>query len=117
MTLKVVIAGTFFLFLLSLSCLGFFLFFVDPEFLSFSGFIFFYASAFGWLFSMFFLAGYFAGGKRSRAFVGALPRRAALLALLAILSLLFEHLSIFSAYVFVALIVSLGCAEYYFLRR
>jgi len=112
MASKFVLAGVLLLFLLSLCSLGFFLFFVDPEYLSFSGFALFYVSTFGWLFSIFFLAGYYARGKHSRVFRRALPRRAGLLALLATGTLFFEHLNILSLYVFGTLLLVLLLVEY-----
>jgi len=117
MAMKIAIGGAFFLFVLSLGLIGFFLFFIDPEFLSASGFLLFYAGIFGWIFSVFFLAGMFAGGRKSRSFVRAWPRRAALLALLAVLSLFFEHINIFSVYIFIALIAALVGTEFYLARR
>ncbi len=117
MTLRVAVAGMLLLFLLSLSSLVFFLFFVDPAYLSMSGFLLFYASLCAWLWSVFFLLGHFAFGRATRTFVEMLSRRALLLALLATASVFFEHLNLFSLYLFVALVAVLAFAEYKLARR
>lgn len=117
MTVRVALLGLWLLFALSLAVLGVFLFFVDPAYLAFSGFLFFYAVLFAWLWSVFVLAGYFAFGRRRRTFPAGWPRRSALLALLAAATIFFQHMHILSVYTLLGLVLAAGGMEYYSIKR
>ncbi|MBI1755462.1 hypothetical protein HY250_03135 [Candidatus Azambacteria bacterium] len=96
----------------------FFLFLVDPAYLSFSGFLLFYLSVFAWVWSFFLLGGHFLlGGRKKRSLGGAFARRTALLALLVATSIFLSHTNLFSLYAFIALLALVIFAEYMFMRR
>lgn len=117
MTVRVALLGLWFVFVLSLAVLAVFLFFVDPAYLAFSGFLFFYACLFAWLWSVFTLAGYFALGRARRRFPVGWSRRSALLALLASATIFFQHINILSVYTLLVLILIVGGIEYYSIRK
>jgi len=118
MTGKIVFAGALVAFVLSLCSLAFFAWYVDPEYLNFSGFFLFYASLAAWAWSAFYLFGrmLFSTGRKGRH-AQVLGRRTALLALLATTFVILSQLRWLSLPVIIGASAGFLAVEYYYVRR
>ena len=106
----------FFMLLASLCSLVFFLLLTDPRYLSVSGFLAFYASAFGAVWSMIIVGWYFAFMRRGRggssSTRAALARHASLAALCIVVALFLSQMRSLSWYTIVPLAALAAFAEY-----
>ena len=113
---RLAVVGTIALFLISAGFLSFFVFFVDPRYLSFSGFIVFYLTLFVLLWSAEYATMRFITRKR-RGRVAGLSRKCALIAFCITGGALLSHVRWLSVYTILMLIVLAGGIEYYSKKR
>lgn len=85
---RVAIFGIWFILIISLSSLLFFVLLINPKYLSFSGFLVFYAALFGFFWSGFLALWHHLKSRRGRDNgLGGAPRQAVFLALCAVIIL------------------------------
>lgn len=117
MVSRIIFLGVCVMGVAALCSLVFFLLFVNPEYLGFSGFLIFYFSLFVALWSLFFIA----GGLFLRRYRGkrghALARRSAFLAVIATGSVTLAQMNFFSGYTFFALFGAALALEYWITKK
>ncbi|MCR4322584.1 MAG: hypothetical protein NUV61_00660 [Candidatus Azambacteria bacterium] len=101
----------------ALGSLGFFLLFVNPEYLGFSGFLLFYSSLFTALWSSFFIVGKRFVRRRRGKKGYMLARRSALAACVVTGGVTLAHADFFSGYALLTLVGVAITAEYWFARK
>src|SRR3989338_3704627 len=113
------LAGTIIVFLISLGFFLFFLFFVNPEYLDFSGFLAFYISLLGWVWSLVLLSGYYIDRKilLPDAITESFFRRSGLFSGFIVLNLFFSQTGWWSAYAMIGLAVIIIVLEYWMKKR
>lgn len=106
--------GVVAIFLFSFCSFLFFLFFVNPEYLDFSGFLAFYVGLFGWIWSLFFLLGYYFNKKVQLpgAIIEGFIRRSGLLSGFITINAFISQAGWWSIYIALILIVLVILADY-----
>jgi|SRR3989338_1316443 len=113
------LAGTIIIFLISLSSFLFFLFFVNPEYLDFSGFLAFYISLLAWVWGLVLLLGYYLDKKVQLpdAITEGFIKHSGLFAGFIVLNLFFSQTGWWSAYAMIGLAVIIIVLEYWVKKR
>ena len=113
------LAGTIIVFLISLGSFLFFLFFVNPEYLDFSGFLAFYISLLGWAWSLVLLSGYYIDRKvlLPDAMTKSFFRRSGLFSGFIIINVLMSQIGLWSVYAMIGLTVIIIVSEYWVRKR
>jgi|SRR3972149_3310053 len=113
------LAGTIIVFLISLGSFLFFLFFVNPEYLDFSGFLAFYISLLGWAWSLVLLSGYYIDRKvlLPDAMTKSFFRRSGLFSGFIIINALMSQIGLWSVYAMIGLVAVIIAFEYWVRKR
>ena len=114
-----VLVGTIIIFLISLSSFLFFLFFVNPEYLDFSGFLAFYISLLGWVWSLVLLFGYYLDRKVQLpdAVIKGFVRRSGLFSGFIVANIFMLQAGWWSVYAMIVLVAVIVAFEYWVRKR
>src|SRR3972149_7884133 len=107
------LAGTIIVFLISLGSFLFFLIFINPEYLDFSGFLAFYISLLGWSWSLVLLSGYYIDRKilLPDAITESFFRRSGLFSGFIIINALMSQIGLWSVYAMIWLVAGFFAFE------
>lgn len=115
---RIAIFGVWFVLVVSFSSLLFFVFLVNPKYLSFTGFLVFYAAVFGFLWGAFLLLWNYLKKKRGRrGGLGDVSRQAVFLAMCAVIVLFFSQMNVLSLYVLAPFGALVAFTQYILIKR
>ena len=111
--------GVIAIFLFSFCSFLFFLIFINPEYLDFSGFLAFYISLLVWIWSLVLLFGYYLDKKVQLpdAVIKGFVRRSGLFAGFIIINMLMSQIGLWSVYAMIGLIAVIVAFEYWVRKR